>query len=450
MLSAVRRNAVCMEAECATDAAASSVLAEFHQELLRRYDLLFVDPSYGSGDPSIERTKSHLIRYAAGNLQGDALSVISGSRTMTAVKCESAELSGVRCIFDEKAKPLKEQILAYMTAEPLGEAAAGITQKVDAWKGIGPDASEWHRKKEENERTLQEELSRRREEEPEEPEIEDPAKEVESFRLRPALLQIIGSTSGISKERMEDSCPSRREIHQGSGGETSNSHHYRPADTVLLDEYLLEKCGDYTKNKEGSRLQYQLEYILFGKESDTDNLEAMLGTLLLAREAANCSFAFSDASMRATAGTIGGILAALTFSPELAEAFTTAVLFAWAYAETIQDVKTLVSGGCVPFLKDRESWRTPVRSILAPYHSTHAQNYGRGWDYRTYLRVLLFLENENTKCGRFLDIIESDIRKTDGNAEFKVDYCFDTFTVNAKFSSGFGYSCEVQRTVTYN
>ena len=49
---------------------------------------------------------------------------------MTAVKCESAELSGVRCIFDEKAKPLKEQILAYMTAEPLGEAAAGITQKV--------------------------------------------------------------------------------------------------------------------------------------------------------------------------------------------------------------------------------------------------------------------------------------------------------------------------------
>ena len=162
-----------MEAECAADAAASSVLAEFHQELLRRYDLLFVDPSYGSGDPSIERTKSHLIRYAAGNLQGDALSVISGSRTMTAVKCESAELSGVRCIFDEKAKPLKEQILAYMTAEPLGEAAAGITQKVDAWKGIGPDASEWHRKKEENERTLQEELSRRREEEPEEPEIAD-------------------------------------------------------------------------------------------------------------------------------------------------------------------------------------------------------------------------------------------------------------------------------------
>ncbi len=158
-----------MEAECAADAAASSVLAEFHQELLRRYDLLFVDPSYGSGDPSIERTKSHLIRYAAGNLQGDALSVISGSRTMTAVKCESAELSGVRCIFDEKAKPLKEQILAYMTAEPLGEAAAGITQKVDAWKGIGPDASEWHRKKEENEKTLQEELSRRREEEPEEP-----------------------------------------------------------------------------------------------------------------------------------------------------------------------------------------------------------------------------------------------------------------------------------------
>ena len=66
------------------------------------------------------------------------------------------------------------------------------------------------------------------------------------------------------------------------------------------------------------------------------------------------------------------------------------------------------------------------------------------------ITVLLFLENENTKCGRFLDIIESDIRKTDGNAEFKVDYCFDTFTVNAKFSSGFGYSCEVQRTVTYN
>ena len=53
-----------MKFECVADIGMNSVLAEYHRELLKQYDLLFVDTSYGGSHPNIANTEAHLRRYA--------------------------------------------------------------------------------------------------------------------------------------------------------------------------------------------------------------------------------------------------------------------------------------------------------------------------------------------------------------------------------------------------
>ena len=60
LVEGARVNAVRMRTETAGNTAVRSVLGEFHQELLRQYDLYFIDASYGTGSASVEQVQQHL------------------------------------------------------------------------------------------------------------------------------------------------------------------------------------------------------------------------------------------------------------------------------------------------------------------------------------------------------------------------------------------------------
>ena len=55
LLEGARINAIRMKTETAGNIAVRSVLGEFHRELLKQYDLYFIDTSYGSGPMEAER-----------------------------------------------------------------------------------------------------------------------------------------------------------------------------------------------------------------------------------------------------------------------------------------------------------------------------------------------------------------------------------------------------------
>ena len=48
LIDGTRRSCVRLEAECITDAAVYSVMAEYHRELFRQYNLFYIDSSYGT------------------------------------------------------------------------------------------------------------------------------------------------------------------------------------------------------------------------------------------------------------------------------------------------------------------------------------------------------------------------------------------------------------------
>ena len=59
-----------------------------------------------------------------------------------------------------------------------------------------------------------------------------------------------------------------------------------------LQEYLFEKCGYFHQKKEKMRLKYQIEYLLYGKNSDLKNLEEVLEDILHIREVINITYLF--------------------------------------------------------------------------------------------------------------------------------------------------------------
>ena len=73
-----RIGAMKMRTECVSDIAMNSVLAEYHRELQKKYDLLLVDTSYGGASPSIANTEEHLRYYVQGNFDRTPRAYFSG------------------------------------------------------------------------------------------------------------------------------------------------------------------------------------------------------------------------------------------------------------------------------------------------------------------------------------------------------------------------------------
>ena len=77
------------------------------------------------------------------------------------------------------------------------------------------------------------------------------------------------------------------------------------ADQFLFREYLMRYMGNYgAENAEGALL-YQLEYLIAGKENDTENLRGVANRLLALREAANALYLFSDSEKKHGGGAGG-------------------------------------------------------------------------------------------------------------------------------------------------
>ena len=446
LVEGARRNAVRMQTEIAGNIAVRSVLGEFHQELLKQYDLYFVDASYGTGSAHGEQVRQHLQTYMEKNL-------VSGGADFTGMQLESLTLNGARFAADARAQALREQVYAYMSADPAGLLLSEVLTNVDVWQGLLEDGTVWEEQRRQAKENLREQMEQAREEarenytaeERQEAEekgdntAEKGIREMEHFRLLPILRQVFGDVSGISASIADLDVISTREIHYGDALQPVNSHGYPRADEALFDLYIAEKCGCFTEPLE-----------LTGGASDQDSLEKVAERLLLIREAANCAYLFTDRSRMGEAEFLAAVVSFVLFNPELKDAIKIVLLFAWAYLESVRDLRTLFDGGRVPLMKSSETWQTSLLGILTPETAVRGKGSGEGLLYTEYLQALLYLQGSSVKSLRTMDIMEMDIRLTDGNAGFRMDWCLDAFSMTAAVKSRYGYEFVLKKCEGYN
>lgn len=286
--------------------------------------------------------------------------------------------------------------------------------------------------------------------------VDNPASQVNQLR-NIGILQLVCehpetlSHAAVSTEDL----PSFRELQEGSGVSPDREKQEEGAlyaDPVseegLYQGYLFQKCGWYGQELDKAVLKYQLEYILAGRESDQDNLESAVSRILLLRESANAAYLFSDAAKMAEVKAMAAGVAAVAVAPELEPLLEISITFAWAYLESLQDVRGLLEGGAVPLVKTAVNWQTGLQSILHPDAVTTAKGTA-GLKYRDYLFLLLSMEDRDTKLFRTMDVVEMDIRMTAGNESFRLDGCADSFLAAADTITGTGYSCTITRRYGY-
>ena len=204
---------------------------------------------------------------------------------------------------------------------------------------------------------------------------------------------------------------------------------------VLLQQYLLSYMSAYQKEKDNRALSYELEYLLAEGESDLENLNVVAGKLLAIREAANFVYLVSSPEKVAQAESVAALVGGLSLNPLILEVIKIGLLTAWAFAESILDVRALLTGRRISLLKNDTTWTTQLENIGEITKGFPiAKESTRGLSYEDYLGVLLLLEDENTLAMRAMQMQEMTIRKKSSNSFFEIDTLVIQASANMTYS----------------
>lgn len=402
--------------------AIESVFAEYQKELLEEYGIFALEGSYESGSYSEETIKNRLDFYGA---QGIRQSV-----------------SRIEFLTDHGAEAFCGQVEAYMKHKyglNLLQDKIGMT---DVWKQQEEQAKDC----EKDEIKQQKELSGLlQENEGRLPTEENPIEHVEQLKKSSLLDLIMPKDKPVSQKTIDlGDTLSFRELNCGYGDFSDVAEEGGTLTSLILGEYLLEQFSNGAGEPGAGALDYQLEYILAGKGSDRENLEAVAGKLILLRFVPNYMHLQGSSTKKAEAEALALTLCSLLAVPAITEAAAQVILLAWAYGESLMDMRSLLRGNKVPLVKTDDSWQLSLSGLMKLGQEgdlNDGKDTQGGLPYKEYLRILLFLEKKETTAMRALDMIEQNLRTEHGLAFFKADQCISKIEVKS--------TCNLRRGIVY-
>ena len=298
LIESARENTMLLKADIVFDAGVQSLLAEFHVELWEEYDLLYVDCSYGTEKPNYNLIKAHLEDYVDKNLA-------YGNRGWLALDYDGAVLSDVLLATDFEGKDF------YLQAVHSAEASVAIPyieqvmtwfEKVEATYSIGDflrneqvktnsaieDANGtevevkeavWGEDADGNPIILEEA-------EYETVDIVNPLEQILSGNF--LLWQVAGGNRDFSSVTIAiNELASHRSLAAGTVEDTLDEDSIW--NKMLFCKYAMDhfRCYGDEAEENVSGFQYELEYLIGGKNSDNLNMEVVAAELLLLREIDN-------------------------------------------------------------------------------------------------------------------------------------------------------------------
>lgn len=123
---------------------------------------------------------------------------------------------------------------------------------------------------------------------------------------------------------------------------------------------------------------------------------------------------------------------------------------AWAFGESLLDVRQLLMGGKVPLVKTDQSWVLSLSNLgkLPEILKEGQKDQGSGLDYPGYLRLLLAAGSSKEQVLRTMDVAEQEMRCMAGKENFRMDLCVSYLQVEMKFSCC-GKNFTIQREYGY-
>lgn len=422
-----------------------SFLSEYQKELWENYGVFFLDTGYGTRVESQDRIKRRILGYLRENLLQEMDTGVAGLNLFS-VAVSDIQVGGFSRMTDGRGMEFYEQAVAY-------EKKLWGVDILEAWMKSGEygrELEEWqdfYETTEAQERHNLEVLRARRLEE-EEVDTQDP-----TAGLRQSgdglLAMVLSFPEQVSVRTVSlDQVPSKRRLLNGTEGRyDGNQVKDQWFHTYLLEHFANARDVLKEEKTDGGWLLYETEYVLAGKESDQENLKEVVKRLVMLREGANYVYLLTDEGKKQEAYALAALVAGITLMPEIVDVLHQVILLAWAYGESVLDVRGLLQGKRVALAKTRESWKLSLGQLFflkASLSGFDGVGDTEGLDYEAYLRILATMMGRETKCMRGLDVIEGNLRTTEMGSSLFVDQCVDGLWMKVKlqyppvFSSLFG------------
>ncbi len=195
---------------------------------------------------------------------------------------------------------------------------------------------------------------------------------------------------------------------------------------ALMGQYILDYFTCYIDKKEivkeNKVLDYEIEYILAGHDNDRDNLKQVANKIIAAREGFNLIYLFKNTRCREEAHLLAVSLVGFTGLPIVIRLTQGLIMVAWAYAESLVDMRDLLNGYNVKVIKSEEDWNLSLMGVGKVADKENGKKGHNGLSYKEYLRFLLFMENAGKQTFRIMDIIQLNIQNR-YNDNFNMAQC---------------------------
>ena len=462
LLEGVRFNTIQTETAIIADIAADSILAEYHREMLNQYGMFWVDTSYGTAQPSMDTVKEHMQGYLEKNCESNVfLFSLPLYRDLLEMELKDLAIEKVAVATDGGGRVFRQRA-AEVVKDDIG---LSFLEKIAEWLQIIEDNGLEGRDLELEMQSIGEQIETLNGQKKQvgkdwiTVEIENPLKVLEGQQRKGILRQVLEEPDAVSSRTIDpgtlvSSRWKRGEINSGNWTLEEESL----IDRLLWQEYLMRYCGYYGAESEEDLLQYQIEYLIAGKDNDTENLKSVAYRICAVRWAAAVMYLFADQEKCGTAETVAVAATTLLAIPEAATLVKFAILLGWAYAEGVYDVRCLFAGQRVPLLKTDETWHYDIGGLLdnilegifdEDTGKQDMEEQEKGLSYQDYLRILLALSSLEGQTFRMMDIVEMDIRQTSGNENFRIDGCIDRLEAEVTIESAYGYTVTVHKKKKY-
>lgn len=183
---------------------------------------------------------------------------------------------------------------------------------------------------------------------------------------------------------------------------------------LALEWYVQNYFGRFGGERQGTRLSYEREYLLFGDRSDRGNLFFTVLYLVAIRSIFAMTAILKDPMKMGQLETFSIGVAGFTGMPVLISAVKYGALFLWSIEEAFVEVAVLLDGKKVPIVN-------PAGTIdfaeMFLFGSAMVEKKAKEWaagatgfDYEEYLTILSLLKDTGKKEYRCMDLIQENIR----------------------------------------
>ncbi len=393
--------------------AIESVYAEYQKELFEEYGILGMEATYESGEWKESHILNRLSFYGMENME--------------------TNIEAIRFLTDQGGKPFFDQAVNCQKEKLSMENVDKFLGEYESWQEqIG--------KNDKDEEKLDDFLKNEGSELSKE---DNPLTIISDIKRNSLINMVVPKEYEVSENQITLSEQvSHRELRTGEGMEEDKT--VTSGDAIFFNFYLVDNFKGAVKNVDKEGLCYELEYLYAGKKSDKENLEEVLKNICHIRFVSNYACILTDEVKKAEASVVAGTLCSMIPVPGIVEVATQAILIAWAYGESIVDLRVLMEGNEVALVKTKDDWQLSLQGLMELRKKPlDAQNNKgeKGLTYEQYLQLMLLLEKKEVLSMRALDLIELHITKDRNQTYFRADNCM--------VGSRIGTKCHLRRGITY-